>query len=52
MAKQLANESPLCLCLSRPVTHDGVEALTKGTSFEEKDRNLWDLGVLTKELLL
>lgn len=52
VAKRLANESPQCFCLSKPYNDAGVAIITKGISFEEKGRNLWDLGVLAEELLL
>jgi len=50
--KKLANESAQCVCLSSPVGFSGVAVTAKGVSFEEKGHELWDLGVLAKELLV
>ncbi len=49
--KELAEESPLCVCLSKPTAWAGVAMMTKGHRFEHQGHDLWDLGVLAKELL-
>ena len=49
--EQLAKESPRCVCLSKPRAWAGVAMVTKGHRFEHKGHDLWDLGVLAKELL-
>ena len=51
-AQKLASESPQCFCFSKPDTHDGVLITSKGVSLDENGPDLWDLGVLTNELLL
>lgn len=47
--QELAEESPRCVCLSKAST--GVAMVTKGNRFEHHGHDLWDLGVLAKELL-
>lgn len=47
----LAATSPKCICLSRPEGPSGVAVLGRGTRFDRAGGELWDLGVLTKELL-
>jgi len=49
--EQLAEESPRCVCLSKPKASSGVAMVTKEHRFEHKGHDLWDLGVLAKELL-
>lgn len=49
--KKLAEESPRCVCLSKPPTSPGVTMVTKTHQFEHSGHDLWDLGILTKELL-
>ena len=49
--EQLAEESPCCVCLSQPKAWAGIAMVTKGDRFEHKGHDLWDLGVLAKELL-
>ena len=49
--ERLAEESPRCVCLSKPRAWAGVAMVTKGHRFEHKGHDLWDLGVLAKELL-
>lgn len=51
-AKKLASESPNCFCISRPTSHSGIAITAKGIDFEDSGSELWDLNVLTKELLL
>ncbi len=51
VVQHLAEESPCCVCLSESKTGLGVSVLTKGHRFEHEGSALWDLGVLTKELL-
>ena len=48
---QLAKDSPRCVCLSQPRAWAGVAMVTKGHQFEHQGCDLWDLGVLAKELL-
>mgnify|MGYP001566673410 FL=1 len=49
--EKLAEESPRCVCLSKPTAWAGVAMVTKGHRFERQGHDLWDLGVLAKELL-
>ena len=49
--EKLAEESPRCVCLSKPTAWAGVAMVTKGHRFEHQGHDLWDLGVLAKELL-
>ena len=49
--EKLAEESPRCVCLSKPTAWTGVAMVAKGHRFEHQGRDLWDLGVLAKELL-
>jgi hypothetical protein len=50
-AKKLARESPHCICISMPEKVIGVSAIGKGFNLENEGPEIWDLGVLTKELL-
>ena len=49
--KELAQESPCCVCLSKPTEGMGVTMVTQGQQFERQGQDLWDLGTLTKELI-
>jgi hypothetical protein len=49
--RRLAEESPRCVCLSKPTAWAGVAMVTKGHRFEHRGHDLWDLGVLATELL-
>ncbi len=49
--EELAEESPRCVCLSKPTAWAGIAMATKGYRFEHQGHDLWDLGVLAKELL-
>jgi hypothetical protein len=49
--KDLAAKAPRCICLSRPAAFPGVALITSGAEFERGGPDLWDLGVLAKELL-
>ena len=49
--KKLADESPRCVCLSKLLAAPGVAMATNGANFEHQGQDLWDLGVLAKELL-
>jgi hypothetical protein len=49
--RELAEESPRCICLSKPTASEGVMMVTKGHHFDRKGHDLWDLGILAKELL-
>lgn len=51
MVETLAEKSPRCVCLSKPTVWAGVAMVTKGHRFEHQGHDLWDLGVLAKELL-
>jgi hypothetical protein len=48
---ELTRKSPRCICLSKPTASQGVMMVTKGYQFDRKGHDLWDLGVLAKELL-
>lgn len=48
----LSRESPRCVCLSQSIAAViGVAVTAGGVSFEHLGHDLWDLGVLTQELL-
>lgn len=49
--EKLAKESPRCVCLSKPPASAGVAMVTNGKQFERLGLDLWDLGVLAKEVL-
>jgi hypothetical protein len=49
--ESLAVESPNCVSLSRPLNSTGFAALSKDTDFQHPAPELWDLGVLSKEVL-
>ena len=49
--EKLAEESPRCVCLSKPTSWAGVSMVTKGHRFEHQGYDLWDLGILAKEIL-
>lgn len=51
IVKKLVEESPRCVCLSKPSTKSGASMVTKACHFEFAEYDLWDLGVVTKELL-
>jgi SIR2-like domain len=48
---ELATKSPCCVCLSKPTAWAGVAMVTTGHRFEHQGHNLWDLGVLAREVL-
>ena len=48
---KLAEESPLCVHLSKPAASTGAAIVTRKIRFEHQGHDLWDLGVLAKELL-
>jgi hypothetical protein len=50
-ARELAQNSPNCLCLFQSTKPPGVAILGGSTHLECPGKDLWDLGVLTKELL-
>lgn len=50
--EKLSKESPCCICLSEPKAGAGVAVVTKGQNFEHQGQNLWDLGILAKEILI
>ncbi len=47
----LAEESPRCVCLSNSPISPGVLMVTKGHRFEHPGQDLWDLGIMARELL-
>ena len=49
--ERLAETSPRCFCLSRPTAGPGVAVVTKGSRSEQQGQDVWDLGVLARELL-
>lgn len=49
--EQLAKTSPRCVCLSKPKACTGVVMVTNGHQFEHAGSDVWDLGILAKELL-
>lgn len=49
--EEIAKTSPRCVCLSKPKAWSGVAMVTNGHQFEQKGHDLWDMGVLAKELL-
>ena len=49
--QKLTKESPNCVCLAKPNGPSGMAVVTNGTRFEHPGRDLWDLGILAKELL-
>jgi hypothetical protein len=50
--EKLAKEAPRCFCLSKTPASSGVAVLTNGLRFEYPGHDLWDLGILAKELLI
>ncbi len=50
-AIQLAKSAPRCVCLSKASAWDGCAIATKDTEFEHQGPNIWDIGILAKELL-
>jgi hypothetical protein len=51
IALDLAEHSPTCVCLSEAQISPGVAVVTNGAQFQQQGRDLWDLAVLTKEVL-
>lgn len=51
IVKKMVEESPRCVCLSKPSTKSGTSIMTKACHSEFAGYDLWDLGVVTKELL-
>jgi hypothetical protein len=49
--KALAKSAHNCVCVSQSSTADGIGVVTKDAEFEHKGHNLWDLEILSKELL-
>jgi SIR2-like domain len=52
MAQEIARKAPRCICLYEPSGQPGVAVLTRGADFAHSGKDIWDLGVLMKELLL
>jgi hypothetical protein len=50
-AQDLARNSPNCVCLAQSAKPPGVVVLAGKSDFQQPGKDLWDLGVLTKELL-
>lgn len=48
---KLAEQAPHCVCLSKSAAGVGIAMVTNGARLEHTGHDLWDLGVLTKELL-
>ncbi|MCH6590636.1 MAG: SIR2 family protein [Proteobacteria bacterium] len=49
--KNLADGSPRCVCLAKRLASTGIVMKTSGCEVEHDGPDLWDLSVLTKELL-
>lgn len=49
--QNLVVESLNCVCLEKSALGPGVTVFSHGTKFERQGHDLWDLGVLAKELL-
>jgi hypothetical protein len=49
--EEIAKTTPRCICLSKPKGWAGVAMVTNGYQFEHEGHDLWDMGVLAKELL-
>lgn len=49
--EKLAQESSNCVCLSKPLTFSGTVIVKRGYQCEYAGYDLWDLGILAKELL-
>lgn len=47
----LAAESPTCVCLAKPAAGSGTLVFSHAAKFEQDGHDLWDLGILAKELL-
>jgi len=47
----VVSPAPQCVCLSKPQASCGVRITTKETQFEQHGKDLWDLGIMTQELL-
>lgn len=47
----LARESPACVCISKASRFPGIAAVGRDASFENEGAELWDLGILAKEIL-
>jgi len=50
-ARKLAQDSPQCVCLSRPDKQPGLQIMKGKSILEIPKPELWDLAILTKELL-
>ncbi len=48
---KLALESPQCVSISKPSEFPGIKVITKSTQFEQQGADLWDLGILAREVL-
>lgn len=49
--RQFAEQAPCCVCLSHLAVGPGVLMVKNGARLEHRGHDLWDLGVLAKELL-
>ena len=49
--EQLVEQAPCCFCLSKLANDSGFAMVTKGDRLEHHGLDLWDLGVLAKEIL-
>lgn len=51
MIETLARESPTCICISKASHFSGIAVVGRDTRFEKEGAELWDLGILARELL-
>lgn len=49
--EKLADSAPACICVSRSLAGHGVAVVAEHTRFDNPGKDLWDLGVLAKEIL-
>ena len=49
--EQIAKTAPRCVLLSKPNAYAGVVMVTNGHQLDQAGPDLWDIGILTKELL-
>jgi hypothetical protein len=49
--ERLAKESPQCVSISKPRDFSGIKVVTKADQFEQQGADLWDLGILAREVL-
>ena len=49
---ELARSAPQCVLVSKPNSFAGVSVVSGSASFDRAGADLWDIGILTKEVLL